>query len=590
MRKYFLISVFTALILSGFAFIGQTHAAVLSAVPETRAVALGESVSVDVKINTEDVSINATQATVHFPSNILELVEADNSVSVFNFWVEDPLISNEDGTLKFIGGTTKGVSGNALQVIKMKFKAVSSGTAEISINDAVITANDGRGTNVLSSIEGTSIVVSPEIVAPTPATPVLPPEQAPVEQPQIIEREPVPAVGLPVQPKLRVPLYPDESKWYNHVGEVIVFWEVPDDVIRIATAIDQNPKTSPENIETQLFTGKSFGQLEEGVWYAHVQFKNNIGWGPETHYKISIDTVPPVSFEVGIDNEVSDNPAPKISFETFDSLSGISRALIYVDNQEPIESKETSLTLPLQPPGKKLLKVRIFDLAGNSVEDDLEFEILPLPTPVIEFITKSVPRDEPIFISGTAISGAFIDLRVYGKAGQVLKETAQSDNLGKWGLSLKEPLLIENYTVTATARDERGALSFPSAPEQFKVRPRTVLSVGPIDLGYFEIFIMIILMAVAAIGFYGWYYLGIKKKREAYAIIVARDVEKMHNLLEDNLNKLESNIKSLEKFINPISKAIDPTMKEESLIFIDKMKTVLGKIKKYVKKEVEELR
>ncbi|MBI2625967.1 MAG: hypothetical protein HYW69_00025 [Candidatus Nealsonbacteria bacterium] len=67
-------------------------------------------------------------------------------------------------------------------------------------------------------------------------------------------------------------------------------------------------------------------------------------------------------------------------------------------------------------------------------------------------------------------------------------------------------------------------------------------------------------------------------------------MEKMHNLLEDNLNKLESNIKSLEKFINPISKAIDPTMKEESLIFIDKMKTVLGKIKKYVKKEVEELR
>ena len=36
----------------------------------------------------------------------------------------------------------------------MTFKAVGSGQAQILFSDAVVTANDGRGTNVLSKIEG----------------------------------------------------------------------------------------------------------------------------------------------------------------------------------------------------------------------------------------------------------------------------------------------------------------------------------------------------------------------------------------------------------------------------------------------------
>ncbi len=96
-------------------------------------------------------------------------------------------------------------------------------------------------------------------------------------------REPVPAEGRPEMPKLRVPLYPDSSKWYSHLGEVVAFWDILQDVTKIATAVDKNPEPSPENIETALTTGKSFGILQEGVWYVHVQFRNNIGWGPVAH-------------------------------------------------------------------------------------------------------------------------------------------------------------------------------------------------------------------------------------------------------------------------------------------------------------------
>ncbi|MBI2041993.1 MAG: hypothetical protein HYT20_03180 [Candidatus Nealsonbacteria bacterium] len=593
MTKNFRIFAFAFLLaLSGLTFTQDAQAAILYALPEKRAILPGESISVDIKVNTEDVSINAAQATVQFPSNILELVDFDNSVSAFNFWVQGPLISNEDGTFKFIGGTPNGVSGQTLQVIKMTFKAVGQGTAQISINDAVVTANDGRGTNVLSTIEGTSIQVSAEVVAPTapviPVSPARPP--APAEQPERIVRTPVAAVGLPIQPKLRIPLYPDESRWYNHLGETIVFWDVPADVNGVATAIDKDPNTSPERIETELFTGKSFGVLKEGIWYIHVQFKNNVGWGKTAHYKISIDTTPPVPFKINIDQQVSDSPSPRISYETFDSLSGISKALIFVNHQEPIESQETSLTLPLQGPGKRTVRVRFLDKAGNSVEDSLEFEILPLQTPVIESLAKRVSRDEPVFVSGTGLPDTFIDLQISSKAGQAAKETIKSDNLGKWATSIKEPLLIGKYTITATARDERGALSYPSAPQDFSVRPQTIVSFGQLDFGWLEIFIIIALIILSGAGFYGWYYLGIKRKREAYAIVIARDVEKMHNLLKDNLDKLENNIENLDKFVSPISKEIDSTMKTESLIFIKRMQETLDKIRKYVKKEVEEMK
>jgi hypothetical protein len=52
--------------------------------------------------------------------------------------------------------------------------------------------------------------------------------------------------------------------------------------------------------------------------------------------------------------------------------------------------------------------VRVFDLAGNSVESDLAFEVLPLPTPVIEFVTRSISQDELIFASGKSIPNAYI--------------------------------------------------------------------------------------------------------------------------------------------------------------------------------------
>jgi len=562
-----------------FIFAVKVDAAVLYFTPEAKTFDIGQEFSVDIRIDSRDVFINAVQATVRFPSDILELLEVDKVDSTFNFWAEEPIISNEEGTLSFIGGTAKGIAGEALQVLKMKFKAKRVGLAELAISDAVVAASDGKGTNVLSVIERTSIGVGTEVVEPEPVHLT----EEPIEKPEKIEREPVLAGDLPEAPKLRVPLYPDESQWYDHLGDVIVLWELPPDVIEVETRLSRARDTKLGDIGEELFTGKSFGILEEGIWYVRVQYKNNVGWGPFAYYKISIDTTPPLPFEIEIDNQVSDNPTPEIKYETQDSLSGVSHALIFIDGKGPVEYTETAAVLPIQAPGKHTALVRVFDFAGNSVEDDLEFEILPLPIPTITFLTETISEGELIFISGKTVPNGFVDIKIFDKTGQeIFAEVSTSDGLGNWETVIEKALVKGEYTLSVSARDNRGAVSYSTLGQIVKVKAKIVLSIGFIDLGWFEIFVIVVLLIVSGTSITAWYYVSTKKKREAYKIIAGRDVDKLSALLASDVEKLEALFKDVV--------SVEPKIKAEMKFHLSKIKETIAKMKKYLGKEIGKLK
>jgi len=559
-----------------FIFTSRLNAATISLLPQARTFGIGQEFSVDIKIDTEEMYINAGQATLIFPVDILELSSVDKSSSVFSFWPDEPKISNDEGVLNFTGGTAKGISGGALQILKINFKAKRAGFAELTLRDAAVTASDGKGTNVLSALKGTNITIGAAAVPPTKSPPA---PEALVETPKKIVREPVIAQKLPSKPELRVPLYPNEARWHNYIGETAVFWDVPADVIEAAAVLDKNPNTKPVNPEKELFTGKNFGVLKEGTWYIHVRFRNNIGWGETAHHKISIDTTAPLPFEIEMNALASDNPSPEIRYEIHDALSGISHALIFIDDKELARSTTTATTLPPQLPGKHLVVVRVFDSAGNSVEDTVEFEILPLVTPVIEFITESVSQGDLMFASGKSIPGAFIDVRVSNDLQQeIFTGTAQSDNSGNWKMTIDKPLSVGKYTISAVARDERGARSYPTGEEVFRVRPKTILSFGFIDLGWFEILLIVVLIIISVAGYISWWYVSKKNTREAYKIIVSRDIEKLTALLSDHLKGLED-----------LQELHDPKRLAQASFLVNKMKDVIAKMKKYLGQEVEKL-
>ncbi len=562
-------------------FAPKVLAADLFLLPETGEFKIGEEFSIDVKIDSDNVSINASQAEIRFPNSILELTKVEIQDSVFNFWVEEPTFSNDTGILTFIGGTAKGVSGASLQVLKMRFKAKGSGKGEITMSDAVVTANDGKGTNVLSLIRGGSVAVGTEVVKP-----IAPPEpevvEKPIEQPKKIIREAVLAKNLPEAPKLRVPLYPDETKWYNKQGEVIVLWELPDDIIEVATRVSQTKDKKSGEKEEELFTGKNLGILEEGVWYVRVQFRNNVGWGELAYYKISLDNTAPLPFEINMDNLVSDNPSPNIVFETQDGFSGISHALIYIDGKDSIRATSTSFKIPPQEPGSHNMVIRIFDMAGNSIEDDISFEILPLPTPTIDFVTKKVSQGDIIFISGSSIPNSFANIKIFRDSQEVFNKMVDTNDSGNWEMVIDELFKKGNYTLSVVTRDDRGAVSYPTELQSIRITSKTVLTLGFADLSWFEIFVIAILLFLAIGASVAWYYIKEREKGEAYKIIVSRDIKKISKLVEDNLKELED--------LHEGTKTFTPATKTQANTMIAKMKMNVGKMKKYLSAEIEKLK
>jgi hypothetical protein len=526
-----------AFIIAGFIFSAATaHAATLYISPEAKSLKIGEEFNFDLLLNTEGAEVNATQATVQFPADMLELASVNRSGSVFNFWVEEPVISNEDGTLKFIGGTSKSISGGALKVLTLRFKARGAGKKDVSIGDAVVTAADGKGTNVLSSTTGTNIVVSTEMISPVaiPTTPE-------VTAPQVLTREPEIAKGLPAKPAIRVPLYPVPNGWYNHVGELTAFWDVPADVTDVAVSLNKNPNAEPQATEKTLVNGKNFGKLSEGVWYVHAQFKNNIGWGPTAHYKIQIDTTAPLPFKLKISETRSDNPSPRLEFRTQDALSGLAHAMIYSDGTLLMESADSAATLLPLKPGKHKLTVRIADLAGNAVEDFVDVEILPLPMPEIVFITDKMSEGETIFAQGKSVASGYVDVVVTDKDGKVVYSgTTDSDKDGNWAVKAKEPLARGTYSFIATARDNRGAVSFATEAREIKVKAKPVITIFGMELGWMELLVMLLLILIAGISYFTRFYLTEEQKRAAYRQILGEDINKFSDLFSTEVDKLKS--------------------------------------------------
>lgn len=564
-------------------------AATFFVVPEGSSFGVGVEFTADLKLDTGTTSINATKASVHFPPGMLELVAVDKSNSVFAFWLEEPTISNTDGVMSFTGGTSKGISGSALQIVRMRFKTKGVGSAAITISDAIVTASDGKGTNVLEALQGGTILINPQTLAPAPPPPPAPPPVVPAgaapEQPVRVIREPVAAKVLPKKPEIRVPFYPDQSRWYNSAGEAIVFWDLPPDVVAVSTRLSHNAFSATGVQESELFSGKNLGIIGEGVWYVRVQFKNNVGWGEAAYYKMSIDRTPPVSFEVEADVTTTDNPSPLIRFEASDSLSGILEYLVFLEDPEPVRTTENEMKLPPMAPGMHAVVVRALDLAGNSVEDTLELEILPLPTPSITFITQTVPEGESVFAFGKSIPNGVVELRVVEADGgrEVFSGEVSSDNSGKWEAVIDEPLSAGGYSLSVTARDERGALSYPSTPIFFSVSPKPVITIGFLNLGWSEIVLFGLLLAAAAIGNGGWQYARRQNKRGAYQAIAGRDIQKFGVMLENDIKELEERVSAMQ-FGVPEGK------REEAEHLFEKTKNTIERMKKYLGQEVEKLK
>lgn len=119
----------------------------MSLQPLQKTLALDEVFTVDVVVEST-IPVNVFAGELLFNQDTLEVQSIDYNTSIADLWAEKPWYSNGNGTLNFIGGTTKkgGFTGDG-KLITITFKAKVQGAGTLYIKNAQILQHDGLGTN-----------------------------------------------------------------------------------------------------------------------------------------------------------------------------------------------------------------------------------------------------------------------------------------------------------------------------------------------------------------------------------------------------------------------------------------------------------
>ncbi len=452
----FLFTVALMLVLSsGIAQSAETGASFFL-FPGSETFKVGDTFSMELRIDTTGIPINSAQTVIYFPTNTLEVLNISQDDSIFSLWPEEPVFSNSDGKISFAGGLPHPGFQETGNIITINFKAKGQGLANIGFGQGKILANDGKGTNILVFLKEAKYFVQ--------------------------ERE----ISFKTEDSVLLifsSTHPEQGEWYNNNNPSFQWTPMPD-ITGVSLLLDQNSDTVPDEKSEGLIKSKSYEGISDGVWYFHLRLKNEAVWTQPVHYKVQIDSFSPYPFEVTVDNAGdATNPKPDLYFETDDDISGISRYELKIGEGEFYDlllAQINPFSMPVQIPGSHEIIVRAVDKAGNSAQAKSLIDIEPIEAPVITiWPEKYIAGEEIFYLEGWALPEVDIIISLR-KIGQDIKEWhAKSNEQGEWSFSTKELVKSGIYYLSAKAQDERGAVSNASDVRKIEV------SLSGLSLGIF---------------------------------------------------------------------------------------------------------
>lgn len=463
-KQWIIPAVSLLLFLSSFSL---ARAATLFLAPGSGTYNNGSNFSVSVKINSAGASINAAEGILKFNPAELAVTSLSKSGSVFNLWVQEPDFSNTSGTINF-GGIVfnPGYAGASGNILTISFRAKAVATTQVSFSSGAVLANDGLGTNVLSSLAGGAYVLKATTVIPkvTPAAPKATPGTVPISTP-------VPAGRLIVIS----PTHPDESNWYSNNNPVFK-WDLPADASEVILVLSRRANSPPIISYIPPISEKILDDVGEGEFYLNARVRTPAGLGPVTSFKFNVDTQAPKDFKITrLDTGDLTNPQPQLAFATTDGASGIDRYEMKIGDGDwlKIEPELSRLyKMSLQLPGARKVIVKAFDKAGNYTESDYQLEVQSIEPAVLEQIEiPQIKMGEAITIEGKAKPNQKVRVVIRVNPEYILETHADTD--GHWRVEFK-PELKGRHEVTAQAIDGRGAISIDSDYATFRVKSGSI--------------------------------------------------------------------------------------------------------------------
>lgn len=128
-----------------------------------RQVEVGDRLTLDLKVRASDEPINAITGSISFPAELLNVANISKSKSIMNFWTQDPKVVKN--RILFEGIILNpGFIGENGVLFSVTFEAKKAGTADLRYIEGAVLANDGYGTNLLTTLSNTSFRIVPAIL------------------------------------------------------------------------------------------------------------------------------------------------------------------------------------------------------------------------------------------------------------------------------------------------------------------------------------------------------------------------------------------------------------------------------------------
>src|SRR3989344_8830398 len=141
--------------------------------PSSGSRAVVATFSVSVYVSSANQAMNAAYGVVSYPADKLTVTSLSKTGSIFTLWVQEPLFSNSAGIVNFEGiALNPGFTGASGKLLTINFRVKTAGLANVLFSEASVLANDGQGTNILTSLNnanfylGSTNVLSNELVKP----------------------------------------------------------------------------------------------------------------------------------------------------------------------------------------------------------------------------------------------------------------------------------------------------------------------------------------------------------------------------------------------------------------------------------------
>lgn len=529
-----------------------THAATFSFSPSSGEYAVGRAFQVSVYVSSVDQAMNAASGVVSFPQDKLEVTSLSKTGSILTLWVAEPSFSNSEGTVNFEGIVLNpGFKGATGEIITINFRTKAAGPALVNFSSGSALANDGKGTNILTSLGNAQFSLSG--VAPT-----------------IPESTILSAVsGAPPAPQISSVTHPDPNKWYASSGAKFT-WSVSDDATGVRLLIDRIPYATPTVFYTRSTREWELSNLDEGIWYFHVRLRNASGWGETSHFRFQIDTEKPSHFEITeVPREDATEPRAKFIFDAVDKTSGVDYFEIQIDGDSSYVWKDDGshrYETPVVGPGKHTLIAKVIDKAGNALVNSGEFIIEALEPPRIVKYPEELPSGEMLLARGTTYPKSQVTVWLQREGREAISQIIGSDGDGRFTFIAEEKLKEGIYKLWAEVADSRGARSKLAEKLTISVTRPVVLQISSWMVSLLAVAAPLVVLATLLlfVVWYGLHKFSVFRKegreaesalREAFDLL-KKDIREQVTMLEETKTRRELTEEE-EKVIKQLGKNLD---------------------------------